>query len=156
MHTLQELSFQGCMEARVLAGLLECNGYVLKPSTTYHQIFSPSTHSRLICSPMDLDIMNEEFSCFLEKLRDPNFCFRPVSAKTAAASSSSWVYLDLSQQDTDQLNGLIGSGRVAAVVLIRELKSLLVSQLNLLGNGILRPVSRKATGVATNSPNQVP
>ncbi len=85
--------------------------------------------------------MDEEFSCYLEKLRDPTFCFRPASLKGAAESDGSWVYLDLSQRDTDQLNGLIGNGRVAAITLIKELQSSLVTQLNVLGNSVLSPVS---------------
>ncbi len=93
---------------------------------------------------MDLDIMDKEFSCFLEKLREPTFRFIPAALKKATGPNSSWVYLDLCQQDTDQLNGLVGSGRIAAVVLMRELKGWLVTQLNALGGGILKPVSETA------------
>ena len=52
----QVLTFTGCVQVRVLAGLIHCNGLILKPSPSYHSLYSPHNHPHLSFSPMDPQI----------------------------------------------------------------------------------------------------
>ncbi len=53
MQKQSELQFYGCVKLRVLAGLIHCNGYIIRPTPTYHTLHSPSTGPALSLSPLD-------------------------------------------------------------------------------------------------------
>lgn len=52
-NSSQVLHYVGCVEVRVLAGLVHCNGYILRPGPSYHTLYCPRGFPFLPLSPLD-------------------------------------------------------------------------------------------------------
>ena len=120
------------MQFRVLAGLVEVEGHVIKPGPAYLELFSPAISSLLLLSSLNPVITRDaEFDPFLEPLRHPPVIL--YSSREAGGDRRRGLGLDLDKLEIQQLNTVIRSRGwtfdVAAIAVIEELKSYVVQAL---------------------------
>lgn len=54
---------------RVLAGIVEVEGHLFKPSNKYHVLYSPSIHYRSVVACLDPDLSDAELAPHLAPMR---------------------------------------------------------------------------------------
>ena len=92
---------------------------------------------------MDPHIKDEEFIEYLEPLQRAPVHFTPLKMRETVGQKDQRVFLDVDWEDAEQLNRLVtarGDMAIAAVGIMRRLRSGLVQGLNLCGGGVLHVV----------------
>lgn len=137
MCPLKVFSFEGCVGLRVLAGLVEIEGHVIKPSDAYQELFSPEVDRLMIVTSLDpVQTKDAEFKQYVEPFQCCPTLFystREVGGGTRGRFRRR-VGIDVTEEDIRQLNTIVrvrGWGNdVAAVGVLEELKGCLVQVLD--------------------------
>ncbi|XP_064401052.1 polynucleotide 5'-hydroxyl-kinase nol9-like isoform X2 [Halichondria panicea] len=131
------LHFHGCVQLQVLAGLIHCNGFIIKPTPTYHTLYSPPTSPSLALSPLDPQMQDDEFDAYLAPFRDRDSLHFHSSSKEPShpkpkCNGSGCLHVDIGLEDANQLNLLIRKdwSDMTALVLLRAVEGCLVPLLN--------------------------
>ena len=133
------------MQLRVLAGLIQVAGYVVKPSGSYRPLYSPPHQSALVLAAVDPNIGDEEFTVFVEPLQRRPLMFK-CESDTGRGVPSLRVSVDLELEDVVQLNAVVGSARaawkldIAAVAVLKSLDVPLLSILRACGGSYILDV----------------
>ena len=130
------------MQLRVLVGLIQVAGYVVKPSGSFHPLYSPLHQSALVLAAVDPSVGDEEFAVFVKPLRRQPLLFQCKGSEQARGGLLR-VSVDLELEDIEQLNYVVRSaawGDVAAVAVLKCLHTPLIDVLRACGGSSLLDV----------------
>ena len=98
VFSLQVVSFEGAVQIRVLAGILEVEGHQIAPSPSYHPLLSPMTHSRLVLTCVTHDkLVNPELRAHLRHLKQGTTTSVLVTRKKSSKTGK--ISVDLCNED---------------------------------------------------------
>ena len=127
---------------RVLAGLMEVNGYILKQGKEFHALYSPTNTPSLTLTAVDSNGNGEGLVDLILSQRGLRFCSDfPLPAPPSAALSNG-ISVDLDPVDVERLNAMVASSGwsdVGLVVLLRSIDSELTRCLEA-QDGVLPPL----------------
>ena len=86
---------------KVLAGIVEIEGHLFKPSNKFHVLSSPGLHHRLVVTCLDPEVKDKELQPYLAPLRGIVILASPHSAGWMDADRMARrLVVDLAEQDT--------------------------------------------------------
>lgn len=83
----------------MLAGVLEIEGHVIKPATTFQTLYSPTTSARIVISSLSPESHDHSVVNYLKPLRRKPVYLLDRNSETPEAFPEDCVTLDLSYED---------------------------------------------------------
>ena len=84
---------------RVLAGIVEIEGHLFKPSNKFHVLFSPDLHHRLVVTCLDPETNDKELQPHLAPLKGIVTLASPYSSHRMNAGMARRLVVDLAEHD---------------------------------------------------------